>query len=243
MTRPSTMIFVSAGDHMELEMHQNHSYDLYICYYGQSPAQAQRIKDLEPTYYFERKGSKMQNFHYLWISAPSMGLDLNYDYYALLDDDIYISKDNIKRLFEILDQYQAWVLQPSFTVPGRISHSITRASRHTMRFVNFIEVTCMFMSNWALKQCMKVYDPVLIGWGIDYLFIQTLGKEHQDKFIIVDQISVCNPIKSVRELSLVEGYEQREQRWKTFAALHGLTYKWTHMTYRSVPLRVDGLAP
>ena len=40
---------------------------------------------------------------------------------------------------------------------------------------------------------MKYYDPILIGWGIDYLFIWANGQNKKKKFALIDYISCINP--------------------------------------------------
>jgi hypothetical protein len=221
------LIFVSGGDRMETSMHARpRDYDLYICYYGKRKQQDAKLRELAD-YYCTRKGSKFQNFHYLWETVPEIR---NYDQYAILDDDIRISREDLQLLFDILSR--CWILQPSFDSSGVISHKITRHKPGSkLRYVNFIEVTCMFISGEVIGKCMEAYSPELIGWGIDYLFIQVLGKDRPDKYIIVDEVKVTNPARYPREISLVEGYRNRATVWDTFAQSRGLLKLWPHLVF------------
>ena len=228
------LIFISAGDHATLDLYRVRvpgDYDLYITYYGDSPAQKTRLKGVA-NHFNVRKGSKLQNFHHLWQTTPAVR---EYDYYLLMDDDIAMSQTELGYMFETLHKYNAWLIQPSFKKTGRISHAITaQVPGSLLRFVNFVEVTCMFMSKDAITRSMAAYDPVLIGWGIDYLFIQTLGRHEKDKYIVVDKVAVCNPIRVPRELECADGYAKREMMWRRLATSRKLLTGWKHETYHEI---------
>ena len=67
---------------------------------------------------------------------------------------------------------------------------------------------------------MKYYDPILIGWGIDYLYIWCLGKDVQNKYALIDYISCINPHDNtkngVRELQILKGCNDRSKQWNMF---------------------------
>ena len=56
---------------------------------------------------------------------------------------------------------------------------------------------------------MDVYNPILTGYGIDILFINTLGYDKEDKFIIVDYISCINPKRHKSEIEKLQPYNIR----------------------------------
>ena len=208
------VLFVSAGDKTvfyENWLDENREYDVFICYYGSDTDK--RYKKYA-NFYFERKGSKFQNFSYLWNNDKSLA---NYKNYFIVDDDIIIKTNEINELFEYMNKYNLWVLQPSFNFKSKISHQITKQQlNNDFRYVNFIEINAPIFSNYAITNCMKIYDNELVGYGLDYLFLSYLGSEHKDKYVIVDKISCINPHSEIREIDLLQESKIRLYIWKKF---------------------------
>ena len=118
------IIFTSAGDNTNFYnfwYNNNRNYDIFVCYYGDSKENKyQEYSDL----YIKRKGSKMQNFHYIW--ANNIGNIKNYKFFYIVDDDIIINTDQINELFRLFKELDPWILQPSFAKESKISHEIAR---------------------------------------------------------------------------------------------------------------------
>lgn len=209
------ILFTSAGDttyFYNLWCKSNRNYDVFICYYGDD--KYNKFEEYSD-FYMKRKGSKMQNFYYLWINNISN--IKNYKQYYIVDDDIIIETDEINELFKLLTELNAWVLQPSFSEKSKVSHQITRQNKESKyRFTNFVEINTPFFSQYAIHQCMKIYDPILVGWGCDILFINYLGKNQENKFVIVDYISCVNPIQKVREIDKLQSLSERVDNWNTW---------------------------
>jgi len=189
------------------------NFDLWICYYGNEKNKYEGLSD----YYIDRKGGKFPNLHYVYQNWQSI---LNH-YHAILviDDDIIINGTEISRLFEILGQYDLWLLQPAFNPKGKISHPITKVNPlNFLRYTNFVEVTCPLFRRDKLDSFMKTYDPVLVGWGIDHWFIDVLGPKINEKVAVVDAISCINPRDSFkggqREIDLLQDTPTRIKNWK-----------------------------
>ena len=208
------ILFTSAGDNTSfynLWCDENRNYDIFVCYYG---------SDIENKYeeysdvYLKKKGSKMQNFYYVWEN--NIGNIINYKYYYIVDDDIIIKTDKINELFKLCQELDIWMLQPSFNEDknSKISHNITKHIEcNKYRFTNFIEINTPFFSNYAITECMKKYNPILIGYGIDILFINILGIEHENKYVIVDYIYCINPISKIREIDKLQSEQKRIRNW------------------------------
>lgn len=209
------VLFVSAGDttiFYENWLDKERIYDIVICYYGNEKNCRKYEKYSE--YYFERKGSKMQNFYYLWNTNDILH---KYENYFIVDDDIIIKTQEINELFGYMDEFNLWVLQPSFSKASKISHSITKQIlNNKFRYVNFIEINAPLFSNYAITKCMEIYDEKLSGYGVDYLFLIHLGVEYEDKYMIVDKISCINPYSKIREIDLLENRKLRIQKWDNF---------------------------
>jgi len=229
------LLFVSAGDKTEFFKYwidKERNYKIILCYYGDKPENPYKSY---VDYAFQRKGSKFQNFYHLWNTKPEIR---NFKNFFIIDDDIIIKTIGINRLFGILNKYNLWVLQPSFHPRSKLSHKITRKNpKFLLRYVNFIEVTAMMFSNYAMKKCMEVYDPILVGWGIDYLFLWHLNFRLTDKFAVVDRISCVNPKTDERdrEISKLQKTNVRRQTWEKFRKKNNI-FQWKHRTYKAIPL-------
>lgn len=193
-------------------------YDICICYYGNTQNKYQEYKNSNKIdYYFEIKGSKFQNFYYLWNNHDFIK---NYEYYFIVDDDICLNVYEINELFSIMKKFDLWMMQPCFSRIGKISHGVTRRlfiSNLFMSYTNFVEINTSFMSKYAVEKCAEIYDSRLVGWGIDYLFIWHLGKEHKRKYAVVNRIECVNPKdeqKKDREIDKMMSMTERKAVWE-----------------------------
>ena len=59
------------------------------------------------------------------------------------------------------------------------------------------------------------YDPVLIGWGIDYLYMWANGAKRERNYALVDAVTCINPQddkkNGKRELNNIKGVHSRQQ--------------------------------
>jgi Protein of unknown function (DUF707) len=217
--RPAThrrnLIFTSAGNHAALHrwLSGRQSFDLWVTHYGDRAGSYQDAAD----YYNERKGSKFQNLHFAYQQWPE--LFARYDYVFAMDDDIIIEGGDIERLFELARKLQLWVCQPAFSPRGRISWPITTV-RPTCRyrFTNFVEMTCPLFDQTKLATFMGVYDPVLVGYGMDFWFLHTMGAELSGRVAVIDEIVCINPHERVkggiREIDRLQPKPQRLAVWE-----------------------------
>jgi len=207
------ILFTSAGDNTtfyNLWCSKNKNYDIFVCYYGD--CKTDKYKEYSD-FYLKRKGSKMQNFYHVWKNNIN---DIrNYKNYYIVDDDILIQTDEINELFKLFSDLNVWMLQPSFDIiKSQISHGITKQNKDSRyRYTNFIEINTPFFSNYAITECMKVYDPILVGYGIDILFLWALGMSEENKYVIVDYISCINPKRVKREINKLESESVRINKW------------------------------
>ncbi len=217
------LVFTSAGDNSSLNcwLAGNRNFDLWVSYYGE---EEDRYKDISD-YYITKKGGKFPGIHYIYQHWKEI-LD-HYSAILVTDDDIIISGADISRLFKIQKKYNLWLLQPSFDPQGKVSHFITRQNPDTyMRYVNFIEMTCPLFRKDKLDEFMKVYDPVLVGWGTDLWFMEVLGPDLEGKVAIVDEISCVNPHDSSkgdqREIDQLQMTSERIKNWKMIIEKYNL---------------------
>lgn len=219
------LIFTSAGDNTEFYKNWislNQNYDIYVIYYGDSDELYNKYKDCVK-FIEKRKGSKFQNFHYFYNKYPEI-INL-YEYFFILDDDIIFEPNKINKMFNYAKEYNLLICQPSFGDNSLISHEITRNKPFVkLTYTSFVEVNTPLFKKEAIDKLMTVYDPILIGWGIDMLYIQINGINLKNKYGIIHDVKCinphpCNKHKKTkdRELHLIPGSYIREETWKEFA--------------------------
>jgi hypothetical protein len=62
-----------------------------------------------------------------------------------------------------------------------------------LRYTNFIEMACPLFRRDELDAFMAVYDPDLVGYGVDWWFLRTLGTELDNRVAVVDEMTCINP--------------------------------------------------
>lgn len=217
------LVFTSAGDNANLHywLKGYRNFDLWVTYYGNDKNRYKEISD----YYNARKGGKWPNLYHVyqrWKDILS-----HYQAIFVLDDDIIINGSAISRLFDIQQKHDLWLLQPAFSPRGKISHSITRVKPFTlMRYTNFVESGCALFRKDKLDNFMKVYDPVLVGWGVDWWYLDSLGQNLTGKVAIVDAIPCINPHARTkggqREIDLLQDLPTRIENWNRIQAQHNI---------------------
>jgi hypothetical protein len=217
------LIFTSAGDHSNLHLWlaDNRKFDLWVTYYGDGRNSYGDAAD----YYTERKGSKFQNLHFAYRECPQVFAQ--YDYVMAMDDDVIIDADGLDRLFELCKSHHLWACQPAFSPRGRISWPITRVKPTCKyRFTNFIEMTCPMFRQDKLAAFMRVYDPVLVGYGMDWWFLHTMGTDLSGKVAVIDDIVCINPHErtksGVREIDRLQPMLTRQAVWAEVKKKYGI---------------------
>ena len=177
----TNLVFTSAGDNTNFYdywFENNRNYDVFCVYYGNNNTNYLIYSNIVDKIW-NRKGSKFQNFNYIYKNFAN--LFNKYERFFIMDDDIIISTDNINKMFDISKEYNLWICQPSFTYESKISHHITKHNTdNILRYTNFIEVNSPLFSKYALDKFMLYYDPILVEWGVDYLYIWALGNNIQN---------------------------------------------------------------
>lgn len=217
------LVFTSAGDAscLRLWRESGELFDLCVVYYGDN---ADCYRDAAD-YYLERKGSKFSNLHFVWSEFE--GFIEKYDAILVLDDDIIMSGVDIDSLFQIRDEYDLSIAHPSFSSAGKISHSITKVDPFCkLRYTDFVEVGCPLFRREVLENFLRVYDPVLVGWGIDWWFLHTIKNDIHGKVAIVDDVCCINPKdwmkKGEREIDKLSGTGERKRQWESIKEKHGI---------------------
>jgi hypothetical protein len=229
-------LFTSAGADADLSrwLAADRSFDVWVTYRGQDePAWRHEVDRFERS-----SAAKFPAFKH--VHAAAMNLLRGYDAVFLLDDDTVISAAEIERLFAIRDRFDLWILQPSFSRTSKISHAITlQDGSGKIRFTNFVEVGVPLFQRSRLDDFMTVYDPALVGYGVDWWYLDHLGPDLSRRVAIVDDVACVNP---PRTSDTIDGFQSRSDRVKTFLAMkerHGIT---ADDRYRE-ELKLIGYAP
>ena len=86
---------------------------------------------------------------------------------------------------------------------------------------------------------MNYYDPILIGWGIDYLYIWSCGQDKTKDYALVDAVTCINPQDDKkagkRELNNIKGVHSRQQTWINYRNKLGIK-EWKHKNHSTIKL-------
>lgn len=190
------LLFTSAGDNTNFEniwLDKNRNYDVWVVYYGDNEKTFNRYSK-KVNYAEKRKGGKFQNFHHIYNTQYDKIQE--YDRIFFLDDDIIITTDDINEMFKLSLECDLWICQPSFALGSEIGWDINiHHPEYFLRYTNFIEVNSCLMTKEAINNFMKLYSPELVGFGVDYVFMEANKppKEDYKRFAIIDKIQCINP--------------------------------------------------
>jgi hypothetical protein len=242
--RSKNLVFTSAGNHTNIDhwVRGRQDFDLMIVNYADPDDQLRQIGD----YYANRPGSKFQNLNYAYQHWRPV-LD-QYEAIFVLDDDLIFDGESISRLFEILDEYDLWMLQPGFHISSRLSTMFNCARPFVfMRFTNWIETGAMLFRKDILDQYMTtVYDPRLVSWGTDRLVLHMLRNRIERKVAIVDTYACVNPHESTksgkREIDNLQSRDERKQVWDEIRQSWGIPRRCGKVVYKTIWKRRFALA-
>ncbi len=233
------LVFSSVGDNHSIThwLQGQKDFDLWIAYYGDShPPEFSGID-----FCFSRKGGKFPNFFAIYQAHSE--IIKGYDFIALLDDDLILSTEDINALFAIQRVYEMLLLQPAFSPEGKVSHAITQRNASTLlRCTNFVEVTCPFFTTSQLCQFMAVYNPALVGYGIDWWYLDYL-KLPKGKIAVVDAIPCINPLDASkgrgREIEQLQSNALRYAHWQQIKQQHHVQGEGYFAQHAGIPNRAN----
>ena len=102
----------------------------------------------------------------------------DYDYYFMPDEDIYITCDDINRLFARTREMKLDLSCPSIE-ESAISFPSWTIFKHQDKtdivYTNFVEVMCPVFSKKAFDLCLPSFNKSQSGWGIDLVWPKIIG--------------------------------------------------------------------
>ena len=138
--------------------------------------------DVEPVYKYEGI-ARMLN----WL--PDF-LD-NYDYFYMPDEDVLINSTQINRVFELMEEYQLDLAQPSVeeSADSFLSWRIFKHDpmKDNVIPTDFIECMNPCFSKTALLKCLPTFTKSKSGYGLDLVWPKLIGT---DKIAILNSIVV-----------------------------------------------------
>ncbi len=221
--RSKNLVFTSAGDrsNVSLWLSGRRDFDLWIVYYGDSPQRYRDVADI----YMQHKGTKFPNLHVCYALAPEV--IARYEAVMVMDDDVVIHGSGISRLFEVRAREDLWALAPAFRSSGLVSWEVTRLQPSCkLRYTNYIEMTAPLFRRDKLDAFMRVYDPLLTGYGADWWFLHSFGPDSAGRIAVVDEVPCINPYARTkggqREIDRVQSHEERKRIWRQIQQTYGV---------------------
>jgi len=229
------IVFTSVGGNTnwdELWLGENRNYDVWVVYYGDDDEYFNKIKD-KVEFAEKRKGDKWQNLYYVW-NKYTKELS-NYKRIFSLDDDIIFKTEDINEMFEIHEQCDLWICQPSFDVKAgsRLGWPFNAHDPNFfLRYSNFVENNSPLMLRKCLEKFFEIYNPdELDPHGTDWIYMYANGvreEENKKRFAVIDKIKCVNPKskiidgKEVRECLNLNSLKTQIDRWRAFGKKHNM---------------------
>jgi GR25 family glycosyltransferase involved in LPS biosynthesis len=227
------LLFVSMGDNSNdayntwLPMLENSDIDFVVYYYGDNDELYNRLSK-NCTLIVRSKGLKFDNFYKFYWTYYTEIINSKYEYVGIFDDDIILKGgDNpLLTLFHISSKYNSYISGPSCHrhTPGhQVSYwkaTIHRANT-LFHYVNMIETNTPIIRIDKVHYLMSLYNYQQIpSWGSDLWYIQILGKNKINKYMIIDIVQYINPTINIKKVKNreIEIYENTGKNiWLLYA--------------------------
>lgn len=179
LTSPKFLVISTVGDDsLHRYWSKSERFDTCLIYYGDGKGYENESK-----YYIRSKGPK---YHLISDAIEKYPEFKNYTYIWMPDDDVYMKRGCVERLFDMNMEYNLWLSQPS--IIGWYGTSVPlNDARYILRYTNWVEIMCPVMSKYALTKCIKTFKDNITGWSIDSAWNILLGHP-KNKIAIIDDI-------------------------------------------------------
>lgn len=168
------LIIVRAGENSLHEKWQgkDQNFDLIVSYYGKD------IEKFKGKNRFDFIGSKFEG---LYDCIKNQDINLNqYNYIWIPDDDLYTTSENINNFFNIVNEYNLKIAQPSLINTGNKFYSHITTLQHKsfkLRYTNFVEIMAPCLRKDFLKEVIETFKLTKSGWGLDFLWPKLAGEK------------------------------------------------------------------
>ena len=130
-------------------------------------------------------GRKIEGYYELFQQRPDL-ID-RYEYIALFDDDLLISKHSLSVLFEIGRMYRLDIFQPTLSWCSHFSYAATLSNKmFKLRYTNTVEMMCPVFSRDHLVRALPLFG---LGYelGIDLIWTR-MTAEPWFRYALVDAV-------------------------------------------------------
>ena len=188
-SRPN-LVFVRVGAkslHRDwLESPGERNWDLQLSQYDDDP-EIGRGGDLPLS---KDKGTKWDSIYRYLANDP--GLLDRYRYIAFMDDDIVFTKRDLNRYFEICEENELLLAQPSLHPDSHVCYPILLRCPFTkLRYTNFVECMATAIRSDYLRTFLPHMEPVVSGWGMDRIWTGTMP-DPEFRSAVIDEISMIH---------------------------------------------------
>ena len=157
------LVFVRAGTHSLhrrlLEENPDRNWDCCVSWY------VAPIAEHGAEFYSAGGFNKLDGFLVFWKECPQ---PWPWRYVVLMDDDVYVRPGALNRLFQLCEQYQTYLCQPSLNwFTHTTINVLVRNPACLMRRLSFVEVMAPCFSKAALLELLPTFDWTRSTWGTD----------------------------------------------------------------------------
>jgi hypothetical protein len=175
---------IGTYNHLDVWLNGNRNFDVAIINYsGCDIPQEQKIKCV---YYNSFSTFKYPGIAEAFFKKPSL---LEYDYFWMPDEDIYLPAEKISQLFDKMNIIGLDLAQPSVENSAK-SFPSWKIFEHKLNvdiiYTNFIEIMCPVFSRAALDRCLETFRKSLSGWGLDIVWTKLVGDNDTNIGILND---------------------------------------------------------
>jgi hypothetical protein len=173
------LLIVCAGPtslHKQWVYEKDRNFDTMVVHYGDDDSY---LGDGE--YYIRAKGTKFNIIGDIFDQIPK-----EYEYIFIPDDDLHIPIQDLNRLFEIANQYQLGICQPSLVGYYSVQINLHHPGS-ILRYTNYVEIIAPCFDRKSFDACRSSFNYNKSCWGIDVLWDMILGHPI-DKIAVVDDV-------------------------------------------------------
>lgn len=234
MIPKNNLVIVRAGAN---SLHRNwlnqdyseRNFDVVISYFNQQAFDSHAQEPGVTTHFY--KGGKWDGIYNTIENLPEL-LD-KYDYIWLPDDDIDCDGQTVTKLFELMQNHDIKVGQPSLTHDSYFTHFLFMCCpRFQLRFTNYIEVMVPCLHRETLKAILPEFRRSMSGFGMDYIWCRLNGVGHS-KAAIFDGIKVhhTRPVGNVLISAMSKDGKHPKDEEKALCDRYGIAMGATPIAY------------
>lgn len=151
-------------------------------------------------------GAKWPNFEHFLQNFPGAQ---EYRGIAVLDDDLEVSGEELSLAFDLFQEHELWLAQPSLRPGSAYSWMFTLQRPYlTLRYTSFVENGLCLLRGQDLDLLRPAFRRARSGYGLDWALPQLLGAGRQ-QVAVLDEVAVYHP---ARDSSLDRLWQRQEHQ-------------------------------